>query len=154
MQKILMVCLGNICRSPLAEGILKSKLTSNNYLIDSAGTAPYHTGKSPDPRSIQVANTYGINISKQKARTFTIDDFDAFDCIYAMDTDNYKNIIAKSRNQNDQEKVHLILDEVDPNKNLEVPDPYYGGDQGFEKVFHLLEAACEIIAQKIKHTNE
>ena len=144
-----MVCLGNICRSPLAEGILKSKLPINKFTVDSAGTSSYHIGDQPDRRSIEVAKINDINISDQQARKFTIDDFDKFDLIYAMDSTNYQNIIKLARNNHDFEKVKLILDEIPNNANRDVPDPYYGGDQGFENVFELLDVACNSVASKL-----
>lgn len=147
MTRILMVCLGNICRSPLAEGILRAKLQSNTSTIkvDSAGTAAYHIGKSPDLRSIAVANKYGIDISHLKARQFKVTDFDAFDVIYAMDTSNFKNIISLARTDKDRSKVKLILNTIVQDENLSVPDPYYGGDQGFEDVYQMLDKACTSI---------
>ncbi|MDG1528637.1 MAG: low molecular weight phosphotyrosine protein phosphatase [Polaribacter sp.] len=148
-MKILMVCLGNICRSPLAEGILKSKVSENVY-VDSAGTAAYHVGELPDKRSISVAKKYGIDLTNQRARKFTVKDFEAFDLIYAMDQSNYQNILSLSRNNEDEQKVQLILNKIDANSNQDVPDPYYGGNDGFENVYQLLDEACEIIASKIK----
>ncbi|HIC32938.1 MAG TPA: low molecular weight phosphotyrosine protein phosphatase [Flavobacteriaceae bacterium] len=148
MTKILMVCLGNICRSPLAEGILKSKLNSN-FIVESAGTAAYHVGNKPDPRSIAVARQNGLNITNQRARKFTKQDFEDFDIIYAMDNSNYQNIIGLAENSQQKEKVKLILNESFPDKNLDVPDPYYGGDKGFENVYNMLDHACEIIAKRI-----
>ena len=112
MTKILMVCLGNICRSPLAEGILKSKLPENIFFVDSAGTSNYHIGEHPDRRSIEIAKKYSIDISKQKGRQFNSSDFKEFDYIYAMDSDNYRNIINLSRNTKDRSKVKLILNEL------------------------------------------
>ena len=144
-----MVCLGNICRSPLAEGILKSKLFSFENRIDSAGTAAYHNGKKPDRRSIAVAKENGIDITNQRARKFLIKDFDEFDFIYAMDNSNYDDIVALARNENDKSKVKLILNEVFPGKNLDVPDPYYDDDFGFKNVYKMLNEACDIIAKKI-----
>ncbi|WP_336068980.1 low molecular weight protein-tyrosine-phosphatase [Mesoflavibacter sp. CH_XMU1404-2] len=148
MTKILMVCLGNICRSPLAEAVLKSKLDSN-FTVESAGTAAYHVGNKPDPRSIAVARQNGLNITNQRARKFTKQDFEDFDIIYAMDNSNYQNIIALAENNQQKEKVKLILNESFPDKNLDVPDPYYGGDKGFENVYNMLDNACEIIAKRI-----
>ncbi len=148
-MKILMVCLGNICRSPLAEGILKSKVSSENVEVDSAGTAGYHEGELPDKRSIAVAKKYGIDITDQRSRKFTVADFDAFDLIYAMDESNYHNIVSLSRNNEDADKVKMILQELYPNEDVSVPDPYYGGDQGFENVFQMLDQACEVIVEKI-----
>ncbi|MCG1037163.1 low molecular weight protein-tyrosine-phosphatase [Polaribacter sargassicola] len=149
MYKVLMVCLGNICRSPLAEGILKSKVNKADVFVDSAGTGAYHVGNLPDPRSIDVAAKHGINITDQKARKFVVKDFDEFDVIYVMDDSNYQNILLLARNKADEEKVKLILNEAHPNKNLNVPDPYYGGDQGFEDVYKMLDEACNFISKKI-----
>ncbi len=148
MTKILMVCLGNICRSPLAEGILKAKLPQGNFFVDSAGTSGFHSGELPDPRSIDVARKHGINITDQRSRQFTVSDFDEFDIIFAMDSSNYQNIINLARNEKDILKVKLILNELE-NSTKDVPDPYYGGDQGFEQVFQLLDTACEKIHNKL-----
>ncbi len=150
MKKILMVCLGNICRSPLAEGILKSKLSSESFVVDSAGTAGYHVGELPDERSIEVARKYGIDITNQRSRKFTKADFDKFDIIFAMDQNNYADIVALSENEEQHEKVKMILNELYPDGNRSVPDPYYGGDQGFENVYKMLDEACEIIASKLE----
>ena len=144
-----MVCLGNICRSPLAEGILQSKVNPDTVFVDSAGTAAYHVGNQPDERSVDVATKYGLNISNQSARKFSVKDFDAFDSIYAMDESNYNNILLLARNKDDEQKVQLILNQSKPNSNLSVPDPYYGGNQGFENVYKMLDEACEIIAKKL-----
>lgn len=144
-----MVCLGNICRSPLAEGILQSKVNPDEVFVDSAGTAGYHVGELPDKRSIDVARKYGINITNQCSRKFVKEDFDNFYLIYAMDISNYQNILSLARNKADEEKVELILNESYPNQNLSVPDPYYGGDDGFENVYKMLDEACEIINQKL-----
>ncbi len=149
MINILMVCLGNICRSPLAEGILRSKLPKDKFFIDSAGTAGYHIGELPDSRSISVAKMHDINILNQRGRQFKISDFDTFDYIYVMDNSNYNNVIALARNSNDIKKVKLILDELNTVSNLEVPDPYYGGDQGFENVYQMLNETCDTIAKKL-----
>ncbi|KAF9660339.1 low molecular weight protein-tyrosine-phosphatase [Tenacibaculum sp. ZH5_bin.1] len=150
MKKILMVCLGNICRSPLAEGILKSKLSSESFIVDSAGTAGYHVGELPDGRSIEVARKYGIDITNQRSRKFTKADFDKFDMIFAMDQNNYADIVALSENEEQHEKVKMILNELYPDENRSVPDPYYGGGQGFENVYKMLDEACEIIASKLE----
>lgn len=144
-----MVCLGNICRSPLAEGILKSKVFSFKTRVDSAGTAAYHSGEKPDRRSIAVAKGNGIDISNQRARKFSVEDFDNFDLIYAMDNLNYEDIISLARNKSDESKVKLILNEVFPDDNLDVPDPYYGGEFGFVNVYKMLDEACEIIVKKM-----
>lgn len=147
--KVLMVCLGNICRSPLAEGILKSKLPKN-YIIDSAGTANYHIGTTPDKRSVVTAKKFGVDISQQKCRQITKSDFETFDYIYVMDTSNYKNVVAIAPNEIAKQKVKVILNELHPDKNLEVPDPYYVDMQGFEDVYKMLDEVCEVIASKIK----
>lgn len=144
-----MVCLGNICRSPLAEGILQSKVNSNVF-VDSAGTASYHIGKSPDYRSVGVAKKHSISIENQRCKHFTSTFFDAYDYIYVMDLANYKDVIALARTQKDKQKVRLILNELHPNQNLEVPDPYYGNEADFEHVFELLDKACDVISKKIK----
>ena len=149
MKKILMVCLGNICRSPLAEGILQSKVNKELVFVDSAGTAAYHVGNLPDERSIAVAKQYGIDISNQQARKFTEKDFLNFDVIYAMDKSNYQNIISLAASDEDVEKVKMILNESQPDKNYSVPDPYYGGKTGFEEVYKMLNQACDSILYKL-----
>lgn len=147
--KILMVCLGNICRSPLAEGILASKLDSERFQVDSCGTSNYHIGEKPDRRSIETARKHGIDITNQRAAQFKVSDFDTYDFIYPMDQSNYNDIIKLARNNNDKEKVKLILNELTPNENLDVPDPYYGGEQGFEDVYNMLNNACDNIIKKL-----
>lgn len=149
MTNILMVCLGNICRSPLAEGILKSKVDSSLVFVDSAGTGGWHVGENPDERSIQVAKENGIDISKQQCRKFELVDFDRFDLIYVMDQSNYQNILSLARKKSDKDKVKLILNEISPNNNNNVPDPYYGGNSGFKQVYNRLNEACKIIANKL-----
>ncbi|WP_282180069.1 low molecular weight protein-tyrosine-phosphatase [Maribacter stanieri] len=148
-MKVLMVCLGNICRSPLAEGILKSKVDATNIYVDSAGTAGYHVGNTPDPRSIKVAHEHGIDISSQVCRKFTVSDFDTFDLIYAMDKSNYGNIIHLARRKEDAEKVKLLLSELNT-EHIEVPDPYYDAEDGFENVFQMIDKACNIIAARLE----
>jgi len=144
-MNVLMVCLGNICRSPIAEGILRQKAQALNISIktDSAGTSNYHIGAAPDPRMILTASKNGIDISDLKARQFVVADFDQFDLIYAMDESNYENIIALAVNDDHKKKVRLILNEVNPGENNEVPDPYFGGDQGFQHVIELLNEAVD-----------
>lgn len=147
-----MVCLGNICRSPLAEGILKHKAQENNlrFEVDSAGTAAYHVGNLPDERSIEVARKYGIDLTNQRARQFRLQDFEEFDVIYAMDSENYNNILKLASSTSDESKVKLILNEIEPNSNSSVPDPYYGGEEGFENVYQMLNLACEEIVGDLK----
>ncbi len=149
MTKILMVCLGNICRSPLAHGILQSKLNEDNFFVDSAGTSRYHIGEPPDTRSILVAKNHNIDISQQKARQFTSDDFDTFDIIYAMDQSNFDHIINMAKTDHDIKKVRLILDADKALFNKNVPDPYYGDINDFEEVFELLDNACNSIARSL-----
>ena len=148
-SKILMVCLGNICRSPLAEGIMRSKL-SNDFIVDSAGTGGWHAGELPDKRSISTAKNRGLDITSQRARQFKISDFDTFDYIYVMDNSNYKDVMALAPNEEAKSKVKLILNELFPNENVDVPDPYYGGRDGFENVFDMLNEACDVIVGKLK----
>lgn len=151
--KILMVCLGNICRSPLAEGILRHKTEQRGLtkvVVDSAGTSNYHTDEHPDKRSVRNAHSHGIDISRLRARQFTPADFDRFDHIYVMDSSNYGDVVSLARSDSDREKVQLILNVLYPDSNMSVPDPYYGGEQGFENVFMLLNDACDIIADTLE----
>ena len=143
-----MVCLGNICRSPLAEGIMRSKL-SEDYTVDSAGTGGWHAGELPDKRSIATAKNRGLDITNQRARQFKRSDFEIFDHIFVMDNSNYKDVLALAPNEEAKSKVKLILNEIFPNENVDVPDPYYGGQDGFENVFDMLDQACEEIARKL-----
>jgi protein-tyrosine phosphatase len=147
--KVLMVCLGNICRSPLAEALLKSKVDTSKIYVTSAGTGHWHVGEQPDPRSIAIAKKNGLDITDQKGRQFTAADFDEFDYIFVMDTSNRENVLQLARSQDDTEKVQLILDELFPGENVDVPDPYYGGDQGFDKVYEMLDQACDKIAERL-----
>ena len=145
-----MVCLGNICRSPLAEGILAHKKKHLNLEVDSAGTAAYHVGKLPDSRSIEIANKYNIDLSKQRARQFSRADFDTFDIIYAMDTNNYAHLISLADNKEERNKIRMILNEINPNACESVPDPYYLGENGFQNIYNMLEKACNKIVQNIE----
>ncbi len=149
MTRILMVCLGNICRSPLAHGILESKLPSNNFQVDSAGTGNYHIGEPPDHRSTAVAKKHGIDISSQRCRQFKVSDFDAFDIIYVMDNSNFNNVVKLAGTVQDIAKVKLILEENKFSEISEVPDPYYGSIKDFESVFNILNDTCDIISKKI-----
>ena len=141
-----MVCLGNICRSPLAQGIFESKVTDSAIVVDSAGTGSYHIGSAPDMRSIQVAQKNGIAIGNQKARQFSVEDFSQFSLILVMDKSNYADVIALAPNEEARNKVHLIL----PNNDA-VPDPYYGGIEGFEYCYSLIDEACDHWLKKIRN---
>ncbi len=144
-----MVCLGNICRSPLAHGILASKLPADKFYVDSAGTGNYHIGSKPDHRSIEVASNFGIDISNQKCRQFVAADFDNFHLIYVMDDSNYNNVIKLARNPSEVKKIRRIL--TSENNNLtEVPDPYYGDQEDFKNVYDILENACERISRELE----
>lgn len=150
MTSILMVCLGNICRSPLAHGLLESKLSQENFYVDSAGTANYHVGDAPDARSIKVAKQHGIDISQQLGRQFQISDFDSFDHIYVMDDSNYENLIKLARNEEDRVKVKSILSIDHSITANAVPDPYYGDFSDFEHAYALLDNVCNILAKQLQ----
>ncbi len=144
-----MVCLGNICRSPLAEGILKHKCTQKklDWYIDSAGTGKWHLGAAPDKRSVQIAAKHQIDISSQRARTVNSSDYEEFDLIFAMDNSNYKNLMQWALDKEEEAKVKLIMDEVYPDDLMSVPDPYFD-DNGFQTVFDMLDKACDKIIEK------
>lgn len=148
--KVLMVCLGNICRSPLAEGILQSKVNSDTILVDSAATGDWHIGNKPDSRSIAVAKKHGIDISKQRCRQFITKDFDEFDIIYVMDKSNFNNVTNMARSTSDTSKVKLLLSEID-NNETEVPDPYHDSDDGFERVYLMINEVCGMIANELEN---
>ncbi len=153
MIKVLFVCLGNICRSAMAQGVLEHKVKEQNLSIkvDSAGTSNYHIGEQPDKRMIKKGLEYDIDISTQRARQFTVKDFDEFDYIFAMDKSNFDNINRLARNNQDKQRVKLFLDYSYPNQQKGVPDPYYGGEAGFEEVFQLLNHANDIFIKSITH---
>jgi protein-tyrosine phosphatase len=148
-----MVCLGNICRSPLADGLLRNKVSEKKlpWFVDSAGTAGYHIGNPPDLRMIQTAKSNGIDISDLRARQFNTKDFTAFDRIYVMDQSNYNNVLALANSNADRQKVYLLLDHLYPNKQLEVPDPYYGNQSDFDAVFTLVNEATEALISDLTH---
>lgn len=151
-MKILMVCLGNICRSPLAEGIMREKVKKYGlkWEVDSAGTGAWHVGEKPDSRSVRIAGKNGIDISSQRARQFHHNDFQLFDLILVMDSSNYQDIAMQAKHQNaDLKKVELIMNFVQPGFNQNVPDPYWD-DDGFERVFSMLEMACEKLIERYK----
>ena len=145
------MCLGNICRSPLAEGILRHKAMEKGLKIkvDSAATGTYHTGAHPDHRSIKIAKDYGLDISGQIARQITLADYDDFDKIYVMDPQVYDQVIDLARNESDKAKVDLVMNEVYPDSNMRVPDPYQGEMDGFQNVYTMLNKACDAIISLI-----
>lgn len=145
--KILMVCLGNICRSPMAEGILRHQLKERNIttIVDSAGTGGWHAGENPDSRAIRTMKHHQIDISKLIARQFKKNDFDQFDLILAMDETNMQDILCLASGDNDRKKVKLILSYHPASNTSSVPDPWYGSEDGFEKVYHMLDNACTSI---------
>ena len=150
-MKILMVCLGNICRSPLAEGILHSKIMNHSlgWKVESAGTSAYHAGDLPDQRSIHVAAKYGLDITNQRSRQVKPNDLDYFDLVYAMDASNYNNLTKMASSPDQLEKIKLIMNEAFPGENRGVPDPYWDND-GFENVYNMLDLACSQIIEKYR----
>lgn len=152
-MKILMVCLGNICRSPMAEGLMRAKILKYNLQaeVDSAGFEPFHVNDKPDYRACDVMLKHGINISNQRARLFKLTDFEYFDRIYVMDSGNYRDVLNTASNTKYKEKVDYLLNTVFNNSNKHVPDPYYGKMNDFEDVYSLIEKATEAIAMEIKN---
>lgn len=147
-MRILMVCLGNICRSPMAEGILRARAEGTDIVVDSAGTSNYHIDENPDPRAVMTVRKHNLDISKLRGRQFSSQDFDDFDLIFAMDKSNLRHLLQLARNEEDRRKVHLIRNYTDPGMDLEVPDPYYGGEHGFEQVYQMLDAAAIEIVKR------
>lgn len=147
-MKILMVCLGNICRSPLAQGILEHKVADQglDWAIDSAGTGSWHIGEQPDPRSVYTAGQHGLDISSQRARQFRRQDLKDFDLVLAMDQSNYRDILRLTKGADEQAKVKKILDYVSDGAGGDVPDPYWD-DDGFEKVYQMLDQACDALIE-------
>jgi protein-tyrosine phosphatase len=152
-MKILMVCLGNICRSPLAEGILQHKAWNAGlkWSIESAGTNGYHTGEPPHKLSQKVAKLNGIDICNQRSRLFTADDFDNFDKIYAMSADVIQEMKWIAKKKFNASKVDLLMNELYPGRNMDVPDPWYGPEPGYHDVYEMIDKACEHIVKKYAH---
>ena len=149
-MNILMVCLGNICRSPLAEGILQEKAwkAGLQWSIESAGTNGYHIGEPPHKLSQKVAKLNGIDICNQRSRRFTAEDFERFDKIYAMSSDVIDEMRIIARKSFNASKVDLLMNELHPGKNLDVPDPWYGPEPGYHDVYAMIDKACERIVNK------
>lgn len=147
-----MVCLGNICRSPLAEGILQQKAfeAGLTWSVESAGTNSYHTGEPPHPLSQKVARLNGIDISTQRARRFTAADFDNYDKIYALAGDVLDDMKRIAKNKFDAGKAELLMNEQFPGKNADVPDPYYGTEQGYHEVYKMISEVCDRIVEKYR----
>ena len=151
-MKILMVCLGNICRSPIADGLLRKKVKEQglDVEVDSAGTIALHQGKAPDSRMVETARKNGTDINFLRARQFKVDDFDNFDYIFSMDFSNKKNILSLARNEEDRNKVHMLLGDLTDQQEASVPDPYYGTQKDFDHVYNLVNHATDILIQKIR----
>jgi len=143
-MKILMVCLGNICRSPMAEGVFRHKALNQgiDMVVDSCGTANYHVGEHPHHLSVKICRNHGIDISSLVGRQFSHRDFNRFDLILTMDQSNYKNVMALANNQQEADKVKMVLNYSFPGSNKDVPDPWYGAEPGYEDVFELLDQAA------------
>ncbi|WP_242494517.1 low molecular weight protein-tyrosine-phosphatase [Brumimicrobium glaciale] len=155
-MKILMVCLGNICRSPMADGLMRKKVADHklDVVVDSAGTGDWHVGHSPDERMIETAKRNGVPIDELRGRQFKVEDFDAFDRIIVMDKSNFQNVRKVARDEKDVQKIEMFLDLTHPGKDLEVPDPYFGGDEGFQDVFDMLNAGTDVILKELKEIKE
>jgi protein-tyrosine phosphatase len=155
-MKILMVCLGNICRSPLAEGILQEKAfkAGLNWTVESAGTNGYHNGETPHHLSQKVARQNGIDISTQRSRKLKAEDFELYDKMYAMANDVVDDMRRIAGKKFDTTKVDLLLNELHPGKNRDVPDPWYGAEPGYHEVYKLIDEACDAIIQKYTPTTK
>ncbi len=153
MKKILFVCMGNICRSPTAEGVFRSLVASQNlsgeFVIDSAGTHAFHIGNAPDPRARQYAKQRGINLDSLKARQVCVQDFDEFDYVIAMDGYN-RELLLEHAPKAQQHKVVMMMQYASTYSETEVPDPYYGGDNGFERVLDMLEDAATGLLKQLE----
>lgn len=145
-----MVCLGNICRSPLAEGILRDKLDASRFEVDSVGTGDWHIGDPPDRRSIKIGKQHGTDISMLRGRQLSHQDLVDFDHIYVMDQNNLEDVQAMAQSDEEKRKISMILDEVFPGERVDVPDPYQGTLDDFERVYEMLERASEEIVKKIQ----
>jgi protein-tyrosine phosphatase len=150
-MKVLFVCLGNICRSPMAEGVLRTKAKEGSVSleIDSCGTGDWHIGETPDERAQQCMKDLGDDISDLRARQFEKKDFDAYDRIFVMDKSNYQNVVVQASNNEQKEKVELFLNLSHPEEDREVPDPYFGGSEGFHNVYKMLDSAAKSFLKEL-----
>lgn len=148
-MKILFVCLGNICRSPMAEGIMRERATKKGFdwKFDSAGTSAWHIGEKPDQRGINVCKRYDIDISSHRARQFQMQDFNEFDLIFAMDKSNFSNLRSLTNNTQYRDKIKLFSNYIDQENNKDIPDPYYDGK--FQNVFEMIDKVSETFIEKI-----
>lgn len=151
-MRILMVCLGNICRSPIAEGLMQHKIDAHglDWQVDSAGTESYHIGSAPHKHSQEICTQHGVDITAQRARQFSIKDFEQYDRIYALADDVQEIIKDMGGAKADMSKVSLLLNELNPGDNESVPDPYYGGADGYIFVYDIIDRACNAIIEKYK----
>ena len=151
-MKLLFVCLGNICRSPMAEGIVAQKLADAglDVEIDSAGTSNYHISEAPDKRALKNMQTNKTPIDHLRARQFSVRDFDRFDRIFVMDKSNYADVASMARSEADKKKIEMFLNLSHPGENLDVPDPYFGGDEGFQEVYEMLSRAADVLIDELR----
>ncbi len=151
-----MVCLGNICRSPMADGLMRKKVADHklDVVVDSAGTGDWHVGHLPDARMLETAKRNGVPIDELRGRQFKVEDFDNFDRIIVMDKSNFDNVRKLSRDEKDTQKIEMFLDLTHPGKDLEVPDPYFGGEEGFQDVFNMLDAGTDVILKELKEIKQ
>ena len=147
-----MVCLGNICRSPMAEGIVRDKFSKHgiDIQVDSAGTAAYHVGEGADERGQAELAKHGIDISDESAMKLSPYHIEEYDMIYAMDRQNYSDIVAMCKNDEERKKVDMFMNISQAGKFISVPDPYYGGDEGFSQVYKMLKASAEKLVEQLK----
>lgn len=150
-----MVCLGNICRSPLAEGILQDKAfkAGLNWSVESAGTESYHVGQPPHFLSQKIGRLNGIDISNQRARRFIVDDLETYDKIYALASDVIEDMKLIAGRKFNPKRVDLLMNELYPGKNMDVPDPYYGSESGYHEAYDLIDKACDAIIKKYSINN-
>ncbi|MEM9051746.1 MAG: low molecular weight protein-tyrosine-phosphatase [Bacteroidota bacterium] len=150
-MKILFVCLGNICRSPMAEGVFRTMARERGIDVetDSCGTGDWHVGEAPDKRARACMTKHDDDISDLRARQFRTSDFEEFDRIFVMDKSNYQNVVSLTANESQREKVELFLNLAYPSEHREVPDPYFGGSDGFEQVYQMLTKSSEVLLNQI-----